>query len=332
MKRIAFVTGGSGFIGRALLRALLEDDWQVRALVHESSLPIDDSRVQVVRGDLFDKKALESSLDGCDGLFHLAAKVSFAPSKRQQLMTINRDGTSSLLECAMNAGVKKVVVVSSACTLGVHRTMAPVSEDVDCRDEWRRRNPYLDSKRAQEEVCFDFHQQGLPVTMVLPTTVFGPGDDALNSGVFFQQVCKAGFIPVPSGGTSVVDVEDVARGILAGWARGGSGSRYVLTAENLSFRQVYETIRASCRGKAKLVSLPAFLKPLLISAVRVKSAVFKVLGRIEDQLTPQIIEDAFNFKSYSSEKAEKELLWHPQYSFAETVKRARAYYEETGLL
>ena len=328
----AFITGGSGYVGSALVVTLLDEGWEVTALVHKSLGSLDQKPVHIIRGNLFDRDSLLHGMQGCDAVFHLASMISFAPADRKRLMEINRGGTGLVLECALQSGIKSTVVTSSACTLGVHQDPFPVDESVPCRTEWRNRNVYLDSKRAQEEVCIEFNEKGLRVVIVNPTTIFGPGDRNMNSGAFFKQVMNSPVVIVPPGGTSVVDIEDVARGHVAAMRSGRSGNRYVLTAENLTFNRVYHSIAEHTESKTKLAAVPSWTRPILKMAARGYCMLQYLKGIDEKQLTSQIVEDTFAYKWYSSEKARKELGWKPIYSFKDSIQRSFAFYLEEGLL
>ena len=328
----AFVTGGSGYVGGALVKSLLENGWKVNALVNQSHGCLDGMNVNIIQGNLFEKDHLLKGMEGCEVVFHLAAKISFSPADHKELMETNRNGTEMVLECALQSKVKSTVVTSSACTMGIHPEPFPVDESTPCRSEWRKRNLYLDSKRAQEEVCLEFHKKGLRVVAVNPTTIFGPGDRSLNSGAFFKQVLHQPFTLVPPGGTSVVDVEDIAQGIIAAARFGKSGHRYILTSENLTFKEIYQCIALYHNGRSRLVSVPPWTRSLLKMAASLFCLCQSLRGVDESQLTPQIIEDTFAYKWYSSAKAHEELGWNPAFSFKDSVKRSLLFYRKEGLL
>ncbi|MCX7934862.1 MAG: hypothetical protein N3A66_06345, partial [Planctomycetota bacterium] len=156
---------------------------------------------------------------------------------------------------------------------------------------------------------------------------YGPGDRALNSGTLFLRLARGGLIPVPPGGSNVVDVEDVAAGIIAAAAHGRSGERYVLGGENLLFAEIFRLIAEALGRAPRWLLLPRWLRfPSAVAAAVVNRA------RPSRFFTPQIVGDLFAYKYYSSAKAERELAWKPRYSFAESARRALAYYRSEGLL
>ena len=331
-KQRAFITGGSGYVGGRLVDTLLEQGWEVNALIHKSHGDLDKKPVHTVRGSIFDKEALLNGMKRCNCVFHIAAMVSFARSDCKKLMETNCDGTRLVLQCALESGITNTVVTSSACTLGVHPKPVPVDEKIFCKQEWRDRNVYLNSKRAQEEICIEFHEKGLCVVIVNPTTIFGPGDRKMNSGVFFKQVTNFPVVFVPPGGTSIVDIDDIALGHVAALRHGKSGNRYVLTTKNLTFKEIYSSISKYTKSKTRLAVVPTWTWPILKTVARSYCFLQRLKGKEEWQLTPQIVEETFAYKWYSSEKARKELGWEPLYSFEDSIQRSFEFYRKKGLL
>ncbi len=319
------VTGATGFIGRRLACALCERGYTVQSLARRTGRGLPDAVTQL-HGDLTDNHLLVAACAKCDLVYHLAAMISFDPARRNDLMRVNAGGTSNVLKAAKAASVSRVVVVSSACTLGVSdspdevrgETSSPLAKDV-------RRNPYLASKLAAEEasVLASRHQD---VVIANPTTVYGPGDDSLNSGSLIMRVAGGRMLPVPGGGTNVVDVDDVVAGLLLLAERGRCGERYVMGAENMSFSDIMETISRVVGSSVWRVPLPRSAQEAMAVAAWIRNQF--VSDRL---LTPQIVRDMFRFKYYSSERAAQELGWQPRYAFGESVLRAWEYYKRVGL-
>ena len=134
------------------------------------------------------------------------------------------------------------------------------------------------------------------------------------------------------GGTSVVDVEDIAQGIIAAARSGKSGNRYILTSENLTFKEIYQCIALNHNARSRLVSVPRWTRLILKMAAGLFCLGQSLKGVNESQLTPQIIEDTFAYKWYSPAKARKEFGWNPVFSFEDSVKRSLLFYRKEGLL
>lgn len=320
------MTGATGFIGTRLVARLLADGHRVVALARRPSphLP-PGARFQA--GDLLQPDPWRDAGAGCDRLYHLAALITFDPRRRAELMRQNGDGTRLALDAARRWNVAAAVVVSSACTLGLARRPDETLDEEDTAPPaLAAANPYLAGKLAAEQAARE-RAGAQRIVIVNPTTVFGPGDRSLNSGTLVARVTRSPVVPVPPGGSNVVDVDDVVDGILAAAERGVAGRRYALGGENLRFSEIVRTI-AEVTGRRPLrVRLPRWTRAPLAAAA---AAAMRVAGG--RFLTPQIVGDMFAFKYYSSARAARELGWRPRFRFRESVARAWDFYRQEGIL
>jgi dihydroflavonol-4-reductase len=234
----AFVTGGTGFIGGAVVRRLLEAGHEVRALVRPGAdtRQLDGLLVELIEGDLSDPECLRRGMGCCDWVFHIAALYSYWGHPAEDFIQTNVEGTRGVLEAARQEGVARIVYTSSIAALGVHADHTPATEDTPSSLA-DRIGPYQRSKFLAQQVAIDFARQGLPVVIVNPSTPVGVGDhkptptgqiivDFLNGRMF-------GYVDT---GLNIVDVEDVAAGHLLAAERGRVGERYVLGGQNLTLR------------------------------------------------------------------------------------------------
>lgn len=321
----AFVTGATGFIGRRLVARLHGEGVEVIALVRNErhGLP---QEVRIVRGDILSPDSFGEWGAGCDRLYHLAALITFDPRQREELLRVNGQGTSNVLTVARRWNVERSVVVSSACTMGLCYAQDGLQdEDSVPPEELAQSNPYLASKLATERMAMTAARDQ-SVMVVNPTTVYGPGDRTLNSGTLVLKIARSIVVPVPPGGSNVVDVDDVVEGILAAGERGQSGRRYILGGENLPFAQIFTTIARAVGRHPLPIPVPSWMRGPMAGAAR-------VAGRLTGNrfLTPQIVGDLFAFKYYSNKRAQQELNWTPRYSFQESVARAWHFYRQEGL-
>lgn len=248
-----FLTGATGFVGSHVLRALLAEGYQVRALVRGTTSRFNSPEgCEVVTGDLERPGDLVAELRRCWAVMHVAAVYSFAPFERAALGRVNVLGTAGLLEAARLAGVERAVVTSSSAAVGPARSGRPAAET-----DWEEMaSGYHGSKVRQERVALAAQ---LPVVRVLPTAPVGPGDGKPTpTGQLVVDFLRGRMRARPpgSGGLNLVPVEDVARGHVLALERGRSGGRYVLGGEDVTLDQVWELLASICRRSAPRWRLP----------------------------------------------------------------------------
>ncbi len=324
----AFVTGATGFIGRCLVDRLVRDGDDVSALVRKDDHDL-PATVRVAIGCVEDgREVLAQAMAGCDVVFHLAARVSFDPRSLTDLLRVNGDGTREVLAAARSASVPRTVVVSSACTIGLSdRPEKLLDENTPLDARLVDRNPYMRSKCAAEACAMEASRGGQWVVIVDPTTVFGAGDRTLNSGTLVRQVARAAVLPVPPGGSNVIDVDDVVDGLFAAAREGRSGKRYILGGANLRFGEILDSVASVVGRRPVMVPLPGLARlPMTVAAWVVQRLTGSRL------ITPQIVADTFAYKFFSSERAEAELGWRARRDFTSTLSSAWDYYRREGLI
>jgi dihydroflavonol-4-reductase len=241
-----FLTGGSGFVGAHVLRALLDAGYRVRALARGPMAPIDGC--EIVSGDLSRSGTLARTLDGCRYLVHCAAQYSFGPRDRDAIRRTNVLGTEGLFAAAHLAGVERAVLTSSSATLG-GETLVVSSHALD----------YHASKIAQERVAF---ASRLPTVALLPTAPVGTGDwKPTPTGAMIVDFMRGKMIarPPASGGMNLVDVEQVAEAHVAALERGSIGERYVIGGENFTFDALWDLLAEFTGRVAPRVRAPIAL-------------------------------------------------------------------------
>jgi nucleoside-diphosphate-sugar epimerase len=228
----AFVTGGTGFIGSRVVERLRArgDEVVVLARRPEKAEGLD---AEVVEGDLTDAEAIRRGMEGCQAVFHIAAdyRVGMDPSKQEKMRDTNVRGTERVLDAAADAGVDKIVYVSTINAFG--NTNGQVVDESYRRDEADGYvSTYDETKYLAHRLAEDRAAQGAPVVIVQPGSVYGPGDHALV-GQMIDQASK-GKMPAkafPELGLNMVHVDDVADGIILAYEKGEPGESYVLGGE-----------------------------------------------------------------------------------------------------
>jgi dihydroflavonol-4-reductase len=240
----SFVTGGTGFIGGAVVRRLLDAGHEVKALVRHGAdtRQFDGMCVEQVRGDLRDRDSLRRGMAGCGWVFHVAALYSFWGYGWRDFYETNVEGTQHVLEVARDAGVERIVYTSSIATLGIHKDGSPANEDTPSSLA-DRIGPYQRSKFLAEKIARDFARRGLPVVIVNPSTPVGVGDHKPTpTGQIIVDFLKGRMFGYVDTGLNIVDVEDVAAGHLLAAERGQVGSQYILGGENLTLKQILDLL------------------------------------------------------------------------------------------
>jgi dihydroflavonol-4-reductase len=263
------VTGGHGFIGSVVVRALLDRGYQVRCLVREQSQParIDGLPVERVRGDIRDAAAVCQAVEGCGSVVHLAGISRWSDIHSAEMEGVAVEGTGNVLAAARAAGGPRMVFVSSAVAINgsrrprVHTEADRCSLDLD-------RYVYARAKREAEARCRRAAADGVPVVIVNPGEVYGPEDTGLVTAANLVDFAKSRVVLVCHGGTSVAHVADVAAGIVAALEKGRPGERYILGGDNLTIRQLAALTLAILGQRKPIWTVPNSAVRLLARAGR----------------------------------------------------------------
>jgi dihydroflavonol-4-reductase len=229
----AFVTGGTGFIGGRMVERLLEEGWDVTALVRspDRAARIRERGASLVIGDITEPMTFEDAMTGADAVFHLAAYYALGVDDREQMMRINVGGTEAVLGAAGHAGVPRIVHCSSIAALG----SGPKGSVGDETREHHGDFPsiYEESKWFAHEVAARLASDGLPIVTVMPGAVYGPGDVSFISvllGLYARRrllVCS-----FRDSDCSWVHVDDVVDGMARAAEKAPPGETYVLGGDN----------------------------------------------------------------------------------------------------
>ena len=240
------VTGGSGLVGAELISQLLAQGNSVRAIHNNSPLTIQHPNLFPVKCNILDPSALEEAMQGITQLYHCAAVVSFNKKNKDDLMRINVDGTANVVNAALDAGVKKLVHVSSVSALGRIRENETVNENMQWNEE-SSNSLYGKSKYLGEMEVWRAIGEGLDAVIVNPSLILGSGDWSKGSSAIFRSAYKE-FPWYSDGITGVVDVKDVARLMILLMNSEINKERFILNAGNLSYKEIFTAI-ANCFGK-----------------------------------------------------------------------------------
>jgi dihydroflavonol-4-reductase len=249
------VTGASGFVGAAIVRALLAQGRQVRVLLRPSSdrRNVDGLDVETRLGSLEDGASLAAALDGSGALYHVAADYRLWVRNPRAMMKANVDGTRLLMLAALEQGVERIVYTSSVAVLGILKDGLADEETPSTAQDMI--GPYKLSKfQAEAAVRELIEEQGLPAVIVNPSTPIGPGDvKPTPTGKLIVQAARGRMPAFVDTGLNVAHVEDVALGHLLAARLGKIGRRYVLGGENLALSDILvEVARLTGRRPPRL--------------------------------------------------------------------------------
>jgi dihydroflavonol-4-reductase len=261
----AFVTGGTGFIGANLVRLLVQEGYQVRALVRPSSCldNLRDLDVELVKGDLNHPEVWQQ-MEGCQVLFHVAAHYSLLQRDREQLYHHNVLGTRNILAAARKANIERTVYTSSVAAIGVGVPGEIVDETHQSKLE-ELVGHYKKSKFLAEQEAMQAVQAGQDVVIVNPSSPIGPLDiKPTPTGDIILRFLRRQMPFYLDTGLNFIDVRDVARGHLLALEKGRKGDRYILGHENLTLKQLLDRLAQLTGLKAPQSSVPAWL-PLSVA-------------------------------------------------------------------
>ncbi|MCF6401832.1 NAD-dependent epimerase/dehydratase family protein [Chitinophaga filiformis] len=303
------VTGGTGFLGSHLLRKLVNVGQPVRALYRTAIPPqVEDIRhkIEWVKGDVLDVSALEDAMQGVDKVYHCAGVVSFRPEEQDRMMKVNVEGTANVVNLSIDAGVRKLVHVSSTAALG----RARVDGVLDESSEWREgsnNSRYSISKHLAEMEAWRGMAEGLDVAIVNPGIILGAGYWDDGSGMLIKNAWKE-FPYYTDGINGFTDVRDVAEVMFRLMESDIEGERFVLTTDNWKYYDLFKEM-AQQLGK-KPPHKP--VKPWMAEIVwRVEALKSKLSGK-KALLTKETARTAQMKVYYSNEKILKAL---PGFSF-----------------
>lgn len=321
----ALVTGGSGFVGSAVVRRLLAAGFDVRILVRRDSdvRNVNGLDVDLVPGDLRDPATFDAALQGCGALFHVAADYRLWVRHPRQMFAVNVDGTRILIEAAMRSGVQRIVYTSSVATLGLSES-GPTGEDAPVTFE-NMIGPYKQSKFLAEQAVLKLvRESGAPVVIVNPSTPMGPGDvKPTPTGKIIVDALSGRMPAYVDTGLNVVHVADVADGHLLAYERGRIGERYILGSENMFLADILREVAHLAHRKPPAIRLPH-------AAVLPIAYVCEIWARLANQ-EPMVCADGVRLARkhmfFTSEKASRELGYRPRPA-REALRGAVAYFSE----
>jgi dihydroflavonol-4-reductase len=297
------VTGATGLVGSHVARALVQRGDDVRLTVREHAIldAIDDLDVELVTADVLQRREMRRALRGVDRLFHVAGATTLRAGWRD-LYDANVTGTRIALEEALRAGIERVVHTSTVAALGP-ATRGSTADETHVLNAARVGIVYANIKAEAEREALRVCAQGLPVVIVNPAHVLGPGDVFRSSTELVRRFLRREIPIYVDGALCIVGAADVARGHLLAEEKGRVGERYILGGRNFTNDRLFADL-----GRLSGVEPPALKLPLT-AALACAQAAQKLPGR--PAVTVEEIRALSLWWAYRSTKAKRELGWTP---------------------
>ena len=322
------VTGASGFVGAAIANAARGAGYRVRVLVRPSSPRTNiEPTDEVFIGDICDRASLVPALRGVRYLAHAAADYRLWSPTPEDIVRTNVEGTRTMMEEALRAGVERIVYTSSVATLELRDDMP--ADETRSLPEGKAIGAYKRSKVLAEHVVEDMVQHHrLPAVIVNPAAPIGPRDVKPTPTGRIIVECASGRMPgFVRTGLNLVHVDDVAAGHLAALRRGGIGERYILGGENVLLATMLADIAAIVGRRPPTLSFPiAALYPVALAA----EAWARLTGQ-EPFATRDGLRMARHYMFFNDAKARRELGYTSR-PYREGLADAIAWFRQAGYL
>jgi dihydroflavonol-4-reductase len=322
-----FVTGGTGFVGAHVVRALLARGDAVRCLVRPGSRRdnLDGLAVELAEGDLTDSASLVSAMKGAKTVYHVAADYRLWVRDPRELYAANAGGTDNVMRTASGAGVSRIVYTSSVAALGLTPDGSPADEKTPV-DRASIIGHYKKSKHDAERVAISWAQRGLPVVVVNPSTPVGERDiKPTPTGQMIVDFLNRRMPAYVDTGLNLIDVRDVAAGHLLAAERGKPGEKYILGNRNMTLKEILDALAAITGLPAPRTRLPHWI-PLAYSAV--DTAVSRVTGK-PPRASFESVRMSTHRMFFDASRAVRE-LGLPQTPVEQALSRAAEWFRTNG--
>jgi len=321
------ITGGAGFLGQKLAKALLGKGHTVRLLVRgdQAKKSVSSLAVECVHGDLGDEASLEAACEGQEWVFHTAGVISYNPQKNDLMYRTNVLGTKNIAQAALRQGVKRFVHTSSTAAIGVNEDPQILMDEKTPFNARKLKLAYFDTKYDAEQALLEFVGKGLDAVIVNPGSLMGAGDTRRYEQTYPGLIYR--FRPrfFIHGGINYVDVDDVVNGHMLAMEKGKKGERYILGGENLSFAQLIQRTNLIIGRKSPKFYIPRSFMGAASHILKVA----QVMG-LSLHMTPELVRQMSTWYLFvDSSKAKRELAYQPR-SIDAAIRETIQWLKELG--
>ncbi len=307
-----FITGATGYIGTQLSKQLIAEGHEVHALYRNESKANDLKKipgVSLFKGDIMDLESLETAVQSCDAVFHVAALAAPWHKDSNTFYRLNVEGAENVFRSALQAGVRKVVFTSTAGVISPSNGI-PSNEQTPRTIAFSTH--YEKSKAEAEKKANWFAENGLQIVTVNPSRVYGPGLLSDSNGVtkMIKMYMEGKFRLLPGNGKSIgnyVFINDVIDGHIKAMKHGVSGQRYILGGENASFIEFFDVLAKLTDNEIRMFKIPISVMNTAAKLMEIRAN----LTGIPPLITPPWVKKYLYNWDISSNKAEEELGYKP---------------------
>jgi dihydroflavonol-4-reductase len=320
---LSVITGASGLVGANLVRLLLQQNEQVRAIVHHDRRALEGLKVEITQADLADPASLEHAFLGADCVYHLAGSISLRMDNYETLAAVNITGTRNVIEACRRCGVRRLVHFSSIHT----RQQKPFNLVLDEERALIKDPhvpPYERTKAQGETEILKAILQGLDAIIIIPTAILGPNDYKPSYiGSAIQMLAKGQIPALVHGGYDWVDVRDVAAGAVQAGRIGTRGRSYILSGHWHSITEVSRMVSEATGQRAPRLTVPLQLaqwaEPLMVR--------WATLNGSQPLYTKAMLNALRSNRHVSHARAAQDLGYHPR-PLRETLQDTLAWFAE----
>ena len=322
------VTGATGFLGRHLVSALRIQGHHVRALVREPGATT-SAETETAIGDILDRESVERAVQGCEGVFHCAGKVSRKLEDAEALYKLHVEGTKNVVAACVSASVRRIVIASTSGTVAVGDDPDHVAtEDDETPIGIISRWPYYRSKLFAEQAALEQNGALLPdgslleVVSINPAILLGPGDVNGSSTEDVRLFLEKKVPAIPPGGLSYVDARDAATAMSLALERGAPGRRYLVGATNLTLKEFFGRLERVSGVRGPILPMPHKGREIARTAAQLLERLSNRLG-VPVAIDPVSLDMASYYWYLDATRAENELGWVPRdpiETLADTVR------------
>ncbi len=259
------VTGGNGLLGSNIVRELVSRGYTPVLLLRKgcNRLALKHVKYEVIEGELQNLSDLEKAIKGCSYVIHCAAKTG-QKGKLKDFISVNTEPVKVLVSLSKKYTVKRFIYISTANCFTNGSIVHPGTESSEFMP-WLKKSGYAYSKYlAQEFLLNEFRTCNFPVVILAPTFLIGPGDAKMSSGQLLLHGTKNQVIFYPPGGKSFVNAEYAAKASVNALKHGRNGECYLLSGENLSYKQFFKIVKLNYNPRALLIKLPNCIIKLVL--------------------------------------------------------------------